>query len=111
MIIEHESNLSWAATAPGPSPRNAARSPIDEVELLLRRYPLLNERETQRCIDFIAGAPIAERGALSSRPGMADKMNQLRNDHPSPFKPSLASYAMFGTLILAILVSGFMVAG
>ena len=56
-------------------------------------------------------APIADRGSLSARPGMADKMAQLRRDHPKPFKPSLASYAVFGTLIVAVVLSGFMVAG
>lgn len=116
MIIEHEANPSWSAsasaTAPAsPLPRSSGKTPTDEVEALLRRYPLLNEAELQRCIDFIAKAPIAERGALSSRPGMADKMNQLRADHPKPFRPSLASYAMFGVLIVAIIVSGFLMAG
>jgi hypothetical protein len=108
MIIEHEDNPSWVVPS---APRNTAKGPIDEVEALMRRYPLLNATETQRCVDFIARAPIAERGALSSRPGMAEKMNQLRRDHPKPFRPSLASYAIFGTLIFAILVSGMMVAG
>jgi hypothetical protein len=42
---------------------------------------------------------------------MAEKMAQLRRDHPKPFKPSLASYAVFGTLIFAIVASGMMVAG
>lgn len=105
MIIEHENNPSW--DAPGKSDTK----PIDEMEALLRRYPLLDAKETQRCVDYIATAPIAERGALSARPGMADKMAQLRRDHPKPFRPSLASYAIFGTLIAAILVSGFMMAG
>jgi len=108
MIIEHESNPSWAvASTPTVKPKSA----IDGIEALMRRYPLLDAAETRRCVDFIAKAPIAERGALSSRPGMADKMAQLRRDHPAPFRPSLASYAIFGTLIAAILLSGFMVAG
>jgi len=108
MIIEHEDNPSWAVPS---APRNMPKGPVDEIEMLMRRYPLLNAAETQRCIDFIAKAPIAERGALSSRPGMAEKMGQLRRDHPKPFRPSLASYAVFGTLIVAMLVSGMMVAG
>ena len=110
MIIEHESNPSWAV-ARTPNTTTAHRGPVDEIEVLLRRYPLLSPAETERCVTFLAGAPIAERGALSTRPGMAAKMEQLRRDHPKPFKPSLASYAIFGTLMFAIVLSGFMVAG
>lgn len=108
MIIEHESNPSWAVTS---KPRTTPHRPVDEIEVLMRRYPLLNAAETQRCVTFLAGAPIAERGALSSRPGMAAKMDQVRRDHPKPFRPSMASYAVFGMLIVAILLSGLMVAG
>ena len=108
MIIEHENNPNWAVAS---TPTAKPRTTVDAIEALMRRYPLLDAAETRRCVDFIARAPIAERGALSSRPGMADKMAQLRRDHPGPFRPSLASYAIFGTLIAAILVSGFMVAG
>ena len=109
MIIEHEENPSWAVRSTNAD--NAPRKRIDEIEALMRRYPLLDAAEKQRCVDFVATAPIAERGALSSRPGMADKMAQLRRDNPKPFKPSLASYAIFGTLIFAIVLSGFLVAG
>lgn len=108
MIIEHEDNPSWLAAG---TPRNTQKREIDEIEALLRRYPLLNAAETQRCVDYIAKAPIADRGSLSARPGMADKMAQLRRDHPKPFRPSLASYAVFGTLIAAVVLSGFLVAG
>ena len=108
MIIEHESNPSWATSTPRNPPANR---PVDEIEVLMRRYPLLSPAETERCVNFLAGAPIAERGALSSRPGMAAKMDQVRRDHPRPFKPSMASYAVFGMLIVAILLSGLMVAG
>jgi hypothetical protein len=108
MIIEHEENPSWLTPGTAPTP---AKREIDEIEALLRRYPHLNAAETQRCIDYVAKAPIADRGSLSARPGMADKMAQLRRDHPKPFKPSLASYAVFGTLIVAVVLSGFMVAG
>ncbi|MCW3846519.1 hypothetical protein OF829_04660 [Sphingomonas sp. LB-2] len=107
MIIEHEDNPSWSV----PATRKPAPGPVDEVETLLKRYPLLSTEETRRCVAFLAEAPIAERGRLSARPGMAAKMDQLRRDHPKPFKPSIASYLMFGTLIAAILVSGFLVAG
>lgn len=108
MIIEHEDNPSWLKPS---TPRTTHKREIDEIEGLLRRYPLLNAAEKQRCVDFIASAPIAERGSLSARPGMANKMAQLRRDHPKPFRPSLASYAVFGTLIVAVVMSGFMVAG
>jgi hypothetical protein len=109
MIIEHESNPSWAVPSAPRQPKPMGR--VDEIEALLRRYPLIDEAETARCIDFLAAAPIAERGALSSRPGMAAKMDQLRRDHPKPFKPSILSYAVFGVLIVAIVLSGFLVAG
>lgn len=108
MIIEHEENPSWALSS---APRNKPKGVVDEIEVLLRRYPLLNPDETKRCVAFLAGAPISERGALSSRPGMAAKMEQLRRDHPAPFKPSIASYAIFGLLMLSIIASAFMVAG
>ena len=94
-----------------PNTTTAHRGPVDEIEVLLRRYPLLSPAETERCVTFLAGAPIAERGALSTRPGMAAKMEQLRRDHPKPFKPSMTGYIMFGMLIVAILLSGLMVAG
>lgn len=108
MIIEHEENPSWLTSS---TPHSQQKREIDEIEALLHRYPRLNAAETQRCVDYIAKAPIADRGSLSARPGMADKMAQLRRDHPKPFKPSLASYAVFGTLIAAVVLSGFMVAG
>ena len=108
MIIEHESNPSWVTSTPRNPPANR---PIDEIEVLMRRYPLLSPAETERCIAFLAGAPIAERGALSSRPGMAAKMDQVRRDYPKPFKPSMTAYVMFGMLIVATLLSAFMVAG
>ncbi|MEZ0241889.1 MAG: hypothetical protein ACAH11_00830 [Sphingomonas sp.] len=109
MIIEHEANPSWAVAPSTPKPK--AMGQVDEIEALLRRYPLLNQAETARCIDFLAAAPIAERGSLSSRPGMAAKMDQLRRDHPKPFRPSILSYAVFGVLMVAIVLSGFLVAG
>jgi len=107
MIIEHESNPSWAV-ARTPGTATPHRGPVDEIEVLLRRYPLLSPSETQRCVTFLAGAPIAERGALSSRPGMAAKMDQLRRDHPKPFRPSMAVYIVTALLIVATLVSGLM---
>jgi len=107
-IIEHETNPSWATPT---APRNPPKRQADEIEALFRRYPLLDAAETARCVAFLAHAPIAERGALSSRPGIAAKMEQLRRDHPKPFRPSITAYLVFGLLIVAILGSSLMVAG
>ncbi|MES2443057.1 MAG: hypothetical protein V4574_09520 [Pseudomonadota bacterium] len=108
MIIEHEDNPTWATPT---VPRNTQSAAIDDVEALLRRYPLLNAAETARCIDFLAHAPIAQRGTLSARAGMAAKMDQLRRDHSRPFKPSMTSSVVFGLLIVAILGSSLLMAG
>lgn len=109
MIIEHESNPSWASA---PSvPRGTPTAPLDEIEALLRRYPNVDAGETARILDFLTNAPIALRGSLSARSGMAGKMEQVRRDHAKVFRPSITNYLVFGLLILAIIVSGFAVAG
>ena len=108
MIIEHENNPSWAA----PSvPRNAPAGPIDQIEALLRRYPRLSEAETDRVLDFLTNAPIRERGSLSARDGMAAKMEQVRRDHAKVFRPSTGTWLIVSLLIVAIVASGFLVAG
>jgi hypothetical protein len=108
MIIEHEKNPSWSV----PSvPRNAPDGPIDEVEALLRRYPRLSEDETGRVLDFLTNAPIRDRGTLSARSGMAAKMEQVRRDHARVFRPGWGTHFIIGVLIVAIVASGFLVAG
>src|ERR1044072_2431766 len=107
MIIEHESNPSWTVPV---TPHTRPAGPVDEIEVLLWRYPLLSAAETRRCVTFLAGASEAERSVLASRPGMAAKMAQVRPD-PPPFRPSLARYVVFGLLIVAMLAPLLTAAG
>lgn len=100
MIIEHESNPSWTVPV---TPHSRPQGPIDEIEVLLRRYPLLSAAETERCRALLADAPPAERGALAARPGMAAKMERIRSGEARPFRPSVARYVVLGLLIVAML--------
>lgn len=100
MIIEHSND-----TAINPSTRE-----IDAVEDILRRYPRVSDDEIDRAVDFLVDAPILERGRLSSRPGMPEKMEQLRRDRPRAFRPSMLGYAGAAVLIAAILAFAIMVA-
>ena len=97
MIIEHESNPSWTVPATPRTP------PIDEIEVLLRRYPLLGARETERCKAWLDEAPFAERSALAARPGMAAKLDQIRRDSAKPFRVPATRYVVLGLLIVAML--------
>lgn len=108
MIIEHEDNPRWTApTAPLNTPSGA----IDLIEDMLRRYPDISSEELARCIAFLTKAPILERGSLSARAGMAEKMEQVRRDHPGPFRPSLIGYAVAAALTVLVVLVCIMIAG
>src|SRR4051812_28339411 len=97
MIIEHESNPSWTVPVPPRDP------PVDEIEVLLRRYPLLSARDAERCKAWLDQAPFAERSALAARPGRGAKLAGIRRDPPKPFRVRVTRYVVFGLLIVAML--------
>ncbi|MDF7776472.1 hypothetical protein P1X14_14550 [Sphingomonas sp. AOB5] len=104
MIIEHEENPEWSV------PRQAADVTVDAVEDILRRYPKVLPAEVERAVMFLSTAPILQRGSLSSRPGMQEKMDQLRLDHPKAFRPSMTGYLIAGMLVATVVIIAFLIA-
>jgi hypothetical protein len=75
---------------------------IDKVEAILKRYPHVTGDEAERAVAFLVEALILDRGRLSSRPGMAAKMEQIRKDHAQAFRPSRMGYALLALFVLAL---------
>lgn len=77
---------------------------VDRMEALLRRYPAIDATEREALLRFLREGRIIDKGMLSSREGMGDKLRAFETEHAGALGLSpAANAAMFiiGVLLLA----------
>lgn len=75
---------------------------VDRMEALLRRYPAIDPAEQEELLRFVRKGRIIDKGVLSSRDGIGDKLRAFEADHARALGPSPLHWAMIITGVLMV---------
>jgi hypothetical protein len=85
-------------------------STVDRMEALLRRYPAIDAAEQEELLRFMQKGRIMDKGVLSSRDGMGEKLRAFEAEHASALGLGPLHWVMIGIGVLAFVAICWLIA-